>query len=273
MQKTFRSRTTTTFIATTLVFSMLAMSGFTPTGSAAIVTASLPAGANQNVSRTFQAPRQTPVYVTVRLKNNGSRGVVPAKRLTVKLFRPNGSLAGTKAELVNPGATKNVSFQSADNSAAACGLWKVEVANPNDNATSATASITVDYKFMAQPINNTYSVFGLVQGQTVRRNITIPQSGDVTIKATWDGPFPGVDYKLTFRLKKGNSSTTAASDTGYADQVLNPLISNQKLRLTYKVTQQDIQQYGTNWKLEVVGSTQGNVANVKPRRTLVPNCY
>jgi len=259
MKSTMKFKATAISIATVLAFAMIAMLGITPSRSAAPATLTFPVGANKIVSKTFQAPKGAHVVIKVNMKNNGDICEVPAKRLTAKLFKPDGSLADAKEECVVPGQTKQVTFNGQFNDGSSCGEWKVEVTNPNDNATNATATITADFSSAPLAQITQLSQFGVVQGQKEIRDLTIPQSGDLIITATWD---PG-NVPLTFKLMKGTSSEMAT--------IPLPLFPNVKLK--YKVTQQDIQTYGTKWKLEVGGSTAGSVLNVKPTLVLMPACY
>jgi hypothetical protein len=82
--------------------------------------------------------------------------------------------------------------------------------------------------------------------------------------AAWDP----VNVPLIFRLKNGNSAMIADSDSGVGARN-HP----DKLALKYRVTQRDIQTYGTKWTLEVQGSSPVNAQNVKPTWALTPACY
>src|SRR5262245_19743582 len=165
-------------------------------------------GDNESLPIPHPIPNGAPVKVTVNLKNDGVLGKDPVKKLTTKVYRPDGSLAFTKEEFVNPGQTRQVQFNGSFTGSPSCGNWKVEVINPSDNATKATATINVNFSAIPMPIIRTESGFGVLQGQKVSRELTIPQSGDLTITANWDP----ANIPLTFRLKKGNSAMIAGAD-------------------------------------------------------------
>jgi hypothetical protein len=259
MKSTMKFKAAAISIATVLALAMISLFGITPSRSAASASLTFPVGANKSVIKTFQVPKGASVIGAVNMKNNGDICTVPAKRLTAKVFKPDGSLAIAKEECVIPGQTRQVSFSGQFTGGSDCGEWKVEVTNPNDNATSATATITVDFNVPPLPSATPLPQFGVVQGQTEIRSINIPRSGDLVITADW----APANFPLTFRLRKGDGGQIADSAFGQGGQ----------LKLTYKVTQQDIQTYGVSWKLEVKGSSQGNVQNVKVNRLLIAGCY
>src|SRR5262245_46740366 len=205
---------------------------------------SLVPGAREFVPIPYPVPNGATVNDTVNLKNNGVSGTASTRKLATKVYRPDGSLAFDKGELVNPGQNRQVRYNGSFTGGSSCGNWKVEVINPDDNATKATATFTINFSAIPTPIIRTESGFGVERGQKVSRELTIPQSGDLTITAGWDP----ANIPLTFRLKKGNSAMIADSDTGVA-------IRNHpdKLALKYRVTQRDIQTYGAKWTLEVQG--------------------
>jgi len=263
MKSKMKLKATAISIATVLTFAMISLFGITPSGSASTATLNFPAGANQNVSKTFQAPKGHPVNVIFNLKNNGAPGVNSAKRLTTKLYTPDGLLSDAKEESVNPGQTRAISLGGKFTGASSCGNWKVEVTNPNDPASNVTATITINFLFVPLPIIHTESVFAVVQGQMEPRPITIPQSGDLTITADW----APANVPLRFTLKKGDSNVTAVSDSGYGGTHPN------QLKLKYRVTQQDIQTYGTRWNLEVKESGIAYVRDIKPTKVLMPGCF
>jgi hypothetical protein len=262
MKSTMKFKVAAISIAIILGLVTISLFAITPSRSSATATITFPAGANKIVSKTFQAPRGANVMVYANMKNNGSICTDPAKRLTAKVYKPDGLLAIAKEECVIPGETKQVSFNGSFTGGPVCGDWKVEVTNPNDNATNATATITAGLISPPVPIVHTESQFDVRQRQTVVRTINIPQSGDLAISAAWNP----ANVLLQFKLKKGNSETIA----GYASGLGAP---SPQLKLNYRVTQQDIQTYGTSWKLEVIGSSQFDVQNVKPTKVLLPGCY
>jgi hypothetical protein len=266
----FKSKKIASALAAALIFS-----GFHPFGvSTALAngtaTIDLQAGANQAKSASFSAPPGLQVTASVKLTNNGKRGEVTAKNLTVKLLKPDGSVADSKTRLVDPQATTQPFSLQGSAGGSTCGNWKVEVSNPNDNATSATATATVNFTFVAHPQFVTLGAFGLTQDGTAERNVSIPGTGRVTLTATWDTDELIPDsYELSFRLIRPNG-TVAKYDAGYAQNALG-VSENNKLNLNYAVTAADVA-LGTTWKIKVSGSAQGKVKNVKITRMFVPGC-
>src|SRR5215813_4882232 len=106
MNNKMKFKATAISIATVLTFAMISSFGIASSGPGVSATLNFPAGPNQNVSKTFQAPKGHPVNVPVSLKNNGAPGVNSAKRLTTKLYTPDGLLSDAKEESVNPGQTR-----------------------------------------------------------------------------------------------------------------------------------------------------------------------
>jgi hypothetical protein len=254
-----------------MLFSFFALpSNFNTAYAATTATLVLPTGTNQSVQTNLQAPAGTPVKVTVKVRNNGTAGVHPAKNVMVKLFRPNGSQVGSDTKLINPGTEKTFSFDSAGVAGTSCGDWKVEVSNPGDNATNATATANASISFVPMPAITSIGPFGIVQSGEVEKNVGIPSTGSVTITATWDtDEFSPEAYKLTFRLIKPNGSQ-AEADTGFSQNAMF-VNSSEKMKLKYTITAADIA-LGTNWKIKVKGSSKGKVKNVKITRAFVPGC-
>jgi hypothetical protein len=271
MKNLSRTKSFTHSLVAALMFSFFALPAhFTTAHAATTATLALPIGANKTVSANLQAPAGTSVTVNVKVRNNGAAGVDPAKNVTVKLFRPSGSQVGADSKLINPGTEKTFSFSSSGVAGTSCGDWKVEVSNPGDNATNATATANASISFVPLPAITSIGPFGIVQSGDVEKNVGIPSTGSVTITATWDtDEFTPEAYKLTFRLIKPNGSQ-AEADTGFAQNAMF-VSEGDKMKLKYTITAADIA-LGTNWKIKVKGSSKGKVKNVKITRAFVPGC-
>lgn len=124
-------------------------------------------------------------------------------------------------------------------------------------------------------VSKQYSMaqFGVVQGNRVNRDI--PQymepegsGGTLLITATWKS-FCGFDLagcRLIFILKRNGSQVAQAN--GYSLNSI-PMKNKPKMRLGYSVP---ASQVGSNWSLEVRGSSSGNVQDVRPMVTFTPRC-
>jgi hypothetical protein len=232
-------------------------------------TINLPAGANKSASTTFKAVSGKALTVSVKLKNNGVPGQDPSKNLKITLRKPDDAVAGERTELVNPGATKTVSLSGNPFGGTTCQEWKLVLSNPNDGATNATATAELSYGSVIAPEVVTLSAFGLNQGQSSTRDVTIPHTGKVHLSGSWatDDNNPVAPHRqLTFELIKPNG-TKVKTVTGYSSNSnLSP-----KVNLQYTVTNSDMSQ-GAGWKVRVTASAQGAVKDVKITRTFTRDC-
>lgn len=266
MKSVFRSRSTSSTLAAVLFFSAFSLFGATtpPALAQSFPNLAFPAGPTRTLTKSVSVPGSVPVIATIRLRRNGSNNEFADKRFQVRLLRPNGSQADS--EQVNVGSVnKSVSLNGAKTGDNVCGNWTVEITNPGDAASGATATITIVFVVIATPQIQTLTAFEISKGSQnyVDRSISVLGPGRLTITATWftlDYP----PYSLQFTLYRNNSSV--ASDKGYAQHT--PLTSsNQRMKITYDVTDSS-----GSWKVRAYGSSRGKVMNIKITKVLVPGC-
>lgn len=121
--------------------------------------------------------------------------------------------------------------------------------------------------------SNQMSMFGVTQGNIVNRDI--PQfmeptgsGGELKITATWNSVcrFDPAGCRLIFILKRNGSAVKQAN--GYAMNSVK-MRGKPKMVLRYNVP---ANQVGSNWSLEIRGSSSGNVSDVRPTVTFTPRC-
>jgi hypothetical protein len=111
--------------------------------------------------------------------------------------------------------------------------------------------------------------FGIVQSDTVEKNISIPFTGNLTIQANWDtDEFTLDNYQLKFSLINTHGNVVA-SDTGYSrDSLILGISSSQRMKIVYEATCAD---FGGShsWKIRVRGSSNGKVKNVDIKASIL----
>jgi hypothetical protein len=112
--------------------------------------------------------------------------------------------------------------------------------------------------------------FGIIQSDTVEKNISAPFTGDITIQANWDtDEFTLDNYKLTFSLINSHGNVVA-SDTGYSrDSLILGVSSSDRMKIAYEAKCAD---FGgsQSWKIRVKGSSKGKVKNVDIKASISP---
>lgn len=121
--------------------------------------------------------------------------------------------------------------------------------------------------------SHSMSQFGVTQGNIINRDI--PQfmeptgsGGTLRITATWNSvcKFDLAGCRLIFILKRNGSAVKQAN--GYAMNSIR-MRGKPKMNLKYSVP---AHQVGSNWSLEVRGSSTGNASDVRPTVSFTPRC-
>jgi hypothetical protein len=112
--------------------------------------------------------------------------------------------------------------------------------------------------------------FGIIQSDTVDKNISVPFTGSITLQANWDtDEFTLDNYQLKFSLINSHGNIVA-TDTGYSrDSFILGISSSQRMKIAYEAKCTD---FGgsQSWKIRVRGSSNGKVKNVDIKATIEP---
>ena len=262
-------------LATALAISLFLFLGVqTPSGLAASLGADYSIPSQQaSVSKTFAAPAGVTVTATVTSQREGNTDIP----ITVELVNPDGNVVARGNDTASLNADRSPVKLTASGSDKGCSPpWTVRVKSQNGQAVPARVFGHVSFDFPDPgPSSVTSQAFGVTQGNTVERNISDPtQPGVLKITATWNSPVissGGVDpagLKLRFKLFRG--STLLDESLGYAHNALLGN-ANPKMTINYNVKSSDISA-GGNWTLKVIGSSGGDVSDVKFTKTFTPRC-
>jgi hypothetical protein len=227
---------------------------------------------------------QVAIYSVVRA---GSDDTYARRRIRMELVNPSGTVVDSITagighdanQVVNgrAGSSKGdpyiLTAPAALGGSSVCSRWIVNlvdvetggVPNPDPSSQPIRASVGFNKVYVAGsgtvPITAP-AKFGIVQSDTVEKNITVPFTGDITIQANWDtDEFTLDNYQLKFSLIN-SKGTVVASDTGYSrDSLILGISSGQRMKIVYSARCAD---FGgpQSWKIRVRGSSNGKVKNV-----------
>jgi hypothetical protein len=222
-------------------------------------------------SRTFAAPAGVGVTARVTFQREGNTDIP----ITIEIENPDGVVVASRNDTASL-AAKTATLTASGFNRGCNPPWKVRVKSQNGQTPPAKVFGKITFSYTDPgPSSATSQAFGVTQGNTVERNFADPvQPGALRITATWNSPVissGGVDpagLKLRFKLFRGASFLTEGF--GYAH---NALLGNAspKMTINYNVTSTDISA-GGNWVLRVIGSSGGDVSDVKFTTTFTPRC-
>lgn len=223
-------------------------------------------------SKSFKVSNKGTFTVKVRLRTNTLLGYGGNSKFRVQLMKGTQVLV-TKYRTVSS-SYKNVYLTYTVPSCAKTGYYRIRFRNVSgDNPQAGTANIPPFNVPSLTPKTRTLSMFGVVQGQTINRDIPsyaepTGTGGQLKITATWDGIcLPDTKgCKLTFRLRRNGS--TKKTDIGYSHSSLLAG-SSEKMTIYYNVP---ASQVSGNWDLRITGSSKANVNNVKTKVRFTPKC-
>jgi len=219
---------------------------------------------------------------SISLVRSGSDNSFERRRVRMELINPSGQAVdnltaeiGHDANQVVQGqnGTLNNPYQLTAPAALGgngCSHWRITVRDTetrtNLNPDPSNQPITAKVQFFTVGETNVNipapAKFGVVQSDTVDRNITVPFTGDLTVQANWDTDEITLDnFQLKFTLINTHG-VAVASDTGYSrDSVILGISATQRMKIKYRATCAD---FGGSqpWKVRVRGSSLGKVKNV-----------
>lgn len=233
------------------------------------------------------------IYTVVRA---GSDNTFPRRKMRMELVNPSGQVVTSLNAEIGHDANQSVSGQNGTRDHAyllkapaplggssTCSRWTVRItdvetgATPNPDPSSQTVSALVQfYVVPGAPSSVTIPApakFGIVQSDTVERNISVGLSGEIIIQANWDTDELTLDnYQLKFSLLNSHG-TVVASNTGYSrDSLILGISSSQRMKIDYLTTCAD---FGgsQSWKIRVRGASQGKVKNVDIKASISKDFY
>lgn len=234
---------------------------------------------------------QVAIFSVVR---TGSDNTYPRRKIRMELVNPSGSVVASLTAGIGHDSNQAVNGRTGSSrsdpylltapaalgGSSICSRWMVRLVDaetgtvPNPDPSSQKVTAVVEFnRVLAGPSLVTISApskFGIVQSDTVEKNISVPFTGNITIQANWDtDEFTLDNYELKFSLinSKGN---IVASNTGYSrDSLILGISSSQRMKITYEALCTDFG--GTqSWKIRVRGSSKGKVKNVDLKASIDP---
>ena len=229
----------------------------------------IPAGGARN-SASFNVTDTGLLTVRVKIKNTAWFGIGGQSRYRAQLMRGNTEVDRAERVVASDFETVTLSVNIA--SCNQKGSYHVRVSNiSSDNPQQGEAQFPAFDPPRLEPITGNLSMFGVLQGDTVTRNIPnslepFGNGGRLKITATWDSLLcPDLaGCKLTFILKRNGSEITQS--TGYAH---NALLGNANPKMTIDIP---VSQVSGDWTFNVKGTSLGSVINVKPTVSFTPQC-
>ncbi len=223
-------------------------------------------------SKTFRVANRGSFRVRVRLRTNTLLGYGGQSKFRVQLMRGT-SVMVTKYKTVSSGF-ENVYLTYVVPNCSKTGTYRVRIKNVStDNPQPGVANFPQFTVPSLAPKTGNLSLFGVVQGQTINRQIPsylepFGSGGRMKITATWDGNcLPDVKgCKLTYRLRR--NGVTKKTDVGYSHSSLLAG-ATQKMTVNYLVPANQVQ---GDWDLRITGGTVANVNNVRTKISFTPVC-
>jgi hypothetical protein len=265
-----------------LTLVLISMAGFGTAAFAGSTTKTFEFGAGTanpvSNKRSFSVPCGLDVQAAVKVSRKGDVGTANDVDIVIELRSPGenadteGPVATTKqAKATRTAQTINL---GANDSALGCSLpWIVRV-RPESGSSNVAIYGEITVTFNDNPKSLSVQDAGSINlnsANTVTVNVGGAgglTQGVVTIKGEWYhnlGILP-IKMKIDLLDPEGNR---VAGDTGFSNLEVNPLFSNQKLKITYVIPECKRGQ----WKLRIKNISDGNDAiRVKPIATLKPDC-
>lgn len=265
-----------------LTLALVSIAGLSTAAFAGTLTKSFEFGAGtaNSVSnkRTFSVPCGLDVQAAVKVSRKGDAGADNDVPILIELRSPgesadaDGPIATTKEGIAK--RTAQTFNLAANDSPRGCNLpWVVRVkpqSGKSDVAIYGDITVTFNDSIKNLTVQDAGSL-NLNSANTQTVNIGGSgglTQGIVTIKGEWFhnlGIMP-INMKIDLLDPNGNP---VAGDTGYSNLEVNPCCSNNKLKITYQVTEKKSGQ----WKLRIKNISNGHDAiRVKPIATLKPDC-
>ncbi|PWT95591.1 MAG: hypothetical protein C5B55_01105 [Blastocatellia bacterium] len=242
----------------------------------------LAAGHGASTEATVNIHNRLTIAASVVLQRAGSDNSFERRRVRLELINPSNQVVDSLNVEIGHDLNQTVSGRNGSNSSpyrlaapnalggTGCRGWKVTLKDVEADAgrtpDPSTQQITGTVKFFT--VGSTTATidapakFGIVQSDTVERNINVPFTGDVKIQANWDTDEITLDnFQLHFSLIN-TKGEVVDSDTGYSrDSVILGISDSQRMKITYRAKCTD---FGgsSSWKIRVKGSSLGKVKNV-----------
>ncbi len=227
-------------------------------------------GSTYAYSKPFYVTGKGELKITVRVAVKGFFGSGGSSRYRVALMREKSEVDVKYVTTSTSG--KNVYLRYPISSCSRTGKYQIRIRNySSQNPQPGAASFRPFNRPIKQIINYTMPGFAVPQGHRVTRDIYNHRepkgTGRLEITGNWssDCYLSPTKCKLIFRLKSNNQ--TVAYKSGYPITSLYP--SNQRMRIIYNVPANRV---GSDWKLEVIGSSIGSASNVTPKLYFIPDC-
>lgn len=225
---------------------------------------------------------------------SGSDDTYARRKIRMELVNPSGTVVDSLTAGIGHEANQSVGGKSGSSKSDpyiltapaalggsnSCSRWLVKLVDvetgpvPNPDPSSQKITAVVEFNRVLSG-SGTVTIqappkFGIIQSDTVERNISVPFTGNITVQANWDtDEFTLDNYQLKFSLinSKGN---VVATDTGYSrDSLIIGISSSQRMKITYEATCADFSG-SQSWKIRVRGSSNGKVKNVDIKASIEP---
>ncbi len=212
-----------------------------------------------------------PISVRFKVRRDGSDNNFAERRVRFQLISPNGGIDSLVRSIGGTDETFELNLPAAGGSNGVR-IWRAEMRNfeaASNEEVNEPVRGTVEF-FTTGSENATISSpakFGLVQSGTAVKTISMPFTGNLTVRANWDTDEISLEnYQLKFELYKGN--TKLAGDTGYSrDSLILGISDSQRMKIVYQVKASDFQIPG-DWKIKVFGSSKGKVKNISLKMSI-----
>jgi hypothetical protein len=271
------------FFSLSMLLSQLFIFSTTETQAAVNRAVTIQSGLNASTEVSASVCNSLRLRASVALTRAGSDNTYARKRIRMELINPNGQTVdfavaeiGRESNQTINGDTGSENGTTGDPyrltapaafGGSGCSTWRVRLLNVDTNNAVANQQVTGTVSFYTVgSITETISApakFGIVQSDTVERNISVPFTGDITIQANWDTDEISLqNYQLKFSLIRPDG-TVVDSDTGYSrDSIIVGVSDSQRMKITYRITCADLNSGSGSWKIRVKGSSLGKVKNV-----------
>ncbi len=222
-------------------------------------------GTKYAYSKSFWVTNKGELKVTVKVAVAGFFGSGGTSRYRVVLMRENREVQ--VKYVTTSAAGKNVYLRYVVSNCNQKGRYKIRIRNySSSNPQPGVANFNPFYPPILKMTSYNMSSFSVSKKRTVIRDIPRqhePKSlGRLILTANWAGGTncflsPG-GCRLGFRLKRNNKYT-----------YLQPNVSSGNFKIEFNLRRSEI---GGDWKVEVIGSPNGNVSNVRTRIRFFPKC-
>ena len=222
----------------------------------------------------------------------GSDDSYPRRKIRMELVDPSGTVVDSLAAGIAHDANQSVNGHTGASKgdpyiltapaplggSNRCSRWVVKLKDaetgtaPDPDPSTQKITAVVEFNRVLGGANTVTiqapAKFGIIQSDTVEKNISVPFTGNITIQANWDtDEFTLDNYQLKFSLINSKGDVVA-SDTGYSrDSLILGISSRQRMKIAYEATCAD---FGGphSWKIRVRGSSNGKVKNVDVKASI-----